>query len=293
MIFLCSILMTSLLTVGLFRLAGAILVFPSGEAGEAILMVKGTRSISKRMEAAAVEPLARLIARLLHMSEYRKRQLSIDLARLNITDTPELYTGRGIAKTVLLFLGGFIFIPAGFPVLAFLTVIIGILLYFKDKQDFTKKLHRLNRQIESELPRMVETLNYSLPANRDIILFFEKYRYVAGKAMERELNRLLLDMKTGNPEAALREWDARLGVPSLSAFVGILCCSYQGIDQHTNLLVLEKDIRARERETLRREVQKRPGRVKSAVLILTLMMILLFMVPLALMILKNIQFLGL
>ena len=197
------------------------------------------------------------------MSEYRKRQLAVDLGRLGITDSPELYTARAIAKTVLFIAAGLIFIPAGFPLLAVLSAIAGILIYIKDRQDFTKKLHRLNRQIESELPRLVETLNYSLPANRDIILFFEKYRHVAGKAMERELNRLLLDMKTGNPEAALREWDARLGIPSLSAFVGILCSSYQGIDQRTNLLVLEQDIRARERENLRREVQKRPGQGES------------------------------
>lgn len=293
MIFLSSILMIALLAFGLLKLADAVIVLHSSRAGEAILAVRGTQSLSKRMVSAVIDPLARLITRLLHMSEYQRRQLTIDLGRLGFTDSPEQYMAKTIAKSVLFIAAGLIFIPAGFPLLAVLSIVAGILIYIKDRQDFSKKLNLLNRQIESELPRLVETLNYSLLANRDIILFFEKYRHVAGKAMERELIQLLLDMKTGNPEAALREWDARLGIPSLSAFVGILCSAYQGIDQRTNLLVLEQDIRARERENLRREVQKRPGRVKAAALILTLLMIIMFMVPLGLMIFKNIQILGL
>ena len=57
MIIAYSLITVTLLAFGLFRLADAILVLPSAKAGEAILAVKGTRSISKRIEAAAVEPL--------------------------------------------------------------------------------------------------------------------------------------------------------------------------------------------------------------------------------------------
>jgi hypothetical protein len=99
-------------------------------------------------------------------------------------------------------------------------------------------------------------------------------------------------MKTGNMEAALRRMDARLGLPTFSALCAVLCGANQGVDQQTSLLVLEQDMRARERETLRRSMEKRPGRIKAASFILTFLMILLFMVPLMLLIIRNLQTVG-
>jgi hypothetical protein len=149
-----------------------------------------------------------------------------------------------------------------------------------------------NREIEAELPRLVETLNCALQDSRDLLAFFEKYRRVAGKALGTELDRLLADMKTGNQEAALRRTDARLGLPSFSALCSILCGAHQGVDQHVSLLVLEQDLRTKEREALRRTMEKKPGRIKTASFILTVLMILMFMVPLVLMIIENLQAVG-
>jgi len=149
-----------------------------------------------------------------------------------------------------------------------------------------------NREIEAELPRLVETMNYTLQDNRDMLSFFEKYRRVAGKALGMELDQLITEMRIGNQEAALRSMDARLGLPSFSALCAVLCGVYQGVDQHTSLLVLEQDMRTKERETLRRLMEKRPGRIKTASFILTMLMILMFMVPLVLMIIGNLTAVG-
>jgi hypothetical protein len=51
-------------------------------------------------------------------------------------------------------------------------------------------------------------------------------------------------------------------------------------------------MRTKERETLRRLMEKRPGRIKVASFILTILMILMFMVPLVLMIIGNLQAVG-
>jgi hypothetical protein len=56
--------------------------------------------------------------------------------------------------------------------------------------------------------------------------------------------------------------------------------------------VLEQDIRTKEREALRREMEKRPGRIKAASFILTILMIFMFMVPLILLIIKDLQIVG-
>jgi len=150
-----------------------------------------------------------------------------------------------------------------------------------------------NREIEAELPRLVETMNYTLQDNRDMLAFFEKYRRVAGKALGIELDRLITDMRIGNQETALRRMEARLNLPSFSALCAVLCGVYQGVDQRTSLLVLEQDMRTKERETLRRLMEKRPGRIKAASLILTVLMILMFMVPLVLLIIGNLAAVGL
>ncbi len=135
-------------------------------------------------------------------------------------------------------------------------------------------------------------MNYSLQDNRDMLTFFEKYRKVAGKALGVELDRLITDMQIGNHEAALRNMDARLGLPSFSTLCAVLCGVYQGVDQHTSLVVLEQDMRTKEREALRRLMEKRPGRIKIASFILTMLMIIMFMVPLILLIIGNLQAAG-
>jgi len=173
-----------------------------------------------------------------------------------------------------------------------LTAVAAVLSYFQRMQTVRKRVEAQNREIEAELPRMVETMNYTLQDNRDMLAFFEKYRRVAGKALGVELDRLITDMQIGNHEAALRNMDARLNLPSFSALCAVLCGVYKGVDQHTSLLVLEQDMRTKERETLRRLMEKRPGRIKIASFILTILMILMFMVPLVLMIISNLQAVG-
>ena len=51
----------------------------------------------------------------------------------------------------------------------------------------------------------------------------------------------------------------------------------QGTDQRTSLAILLRDIRTKERELLRRRMEKRPGRIKTACFLLTVEMILMFM----------------
>ena len=131
---------------------------------------------------------------------------------------------------------------------------------------------------------MVGTLECTLGNNRDLIGFFSRYRRVAGKVMGRELDVLLTDLQTGNQELALRRMEGRVQSSNLSALIMVLLGVDQGTDQRTSLAVLSRDIRTKERELTRRRMEKRPGRIKTACLLLTVEMILMFMVPLVMMI---------
>lgn len=291
MTLILNLLSAFLLTLGLYRLAQAVLAFPSGQSVQAIQNIHGKHSLSQRFQDALL-PLARLLSKLFPMSDYRKKRLDTDFARLRITQPPEDFVSQAKARSLLMTLIGAVFIPLGIPLLALLTAVISVLAYFKATQTIRKKVEAQNREIEAELPRLTETLIYSLQDSRDLISFFEKYRNVAGKALGMELDRLILDMKTGNPETALRGMESRLGLPSFSALCAVLCGVHQGVDQQTSLLVLEQDMRTKERETLRRLMEKRPGRIKAASFILTMLLIFLFMVPLVILIINNLQGVG-
>lgn len=279
------------LSLGLYQMAQAAFAFSSGQSIQAIKNIHGKRSLPQRFQDALL-PLARLLSKLFPMSDYRKKRLEADFARLNITQQPEDFISQAKARSLLLVLIGALFIPFGIPWLALLTAVISVLAYFQTTQTIRKKVEANNREIEAELPRLTETLIYSLQDSRDLISFFEKYRKVSGKALGIELDHLVLDMKTGNQEAALHSMDARLGLPSFSALSTVLCGVHQGVDQQTSLLVLEQDMRTKEREALRRLMEKRPGRIKAASFILTILLIFLFMVPLVILIINNLQAVG-
>lgn len=291
MTFLLLSLSVVLFAFGLYRLAQAAVSLPSGKIIQAIKSIHGRRDTAKRLQDALL-PLARLFSRLFPMSEYKQRRLQADFSRLNITQTPQDFVGAVMAKSLLLALIGLLFVPLGIPWLSLITTVAALLAYFQSMQTVRKKMETQNREIEVELPRLVETLNYTLQDNRDMLAFFKKYRHVAGKALGAELDRLILDMKTGNQQAALRRMDARLGLPSFAALCAVLCGVHQGVDQHLSLLMLEQDMRTKERESLRRGMEKRPGRIKVASFILTITMILLFMVPLILLIIESLQAVG-
>ena len=291
MMWMLFILTAVLLSFGLYRIAQTAMCLPSGKTIKAVKHIRGKQDAAQKMQSALM-PLAKLLSKLIPMSEYKEKRLAADFARLNIRQTPKEFVAAVMAKSLLLGVLGLVFIPIGISALSLLTAVAAVLAYFQGMQSIRKKVEKLNREIEAELPRMVETLNYAMQDNRDLLAFFEKYRKVSGKALGVELDRLLIDMKTGNQKTALCSLDARLGLPSMSTLIAILCGVHQGVDQQMSLLVLEQDLRTKVRETLRRSMEKRPGRIKAASFILTALMILMFMVPLVLMIINNLKNAG-
>jgi len=281
-----------LLAAGLFFLTSHILRLPSRKSAKAIAGIHGKPGMTEKLQKA-IHPLAALLACVFPMGGYRAKRMLADFERLGMTLTPKEYAASELAKALLLGLTGLIFIPRGLPWLTLLTGMLGLFSYFRSMQSIRKRVQQLDREIEAEMPRLVETLNLSFQENRDLIGVFEKYRLVSGEALVTELDRLILNLKTGNQERALKEMESRLNLPSFSALTAALCGVHKGIDQRTSLLVLEQDLRTSERERLRREMETGEKRVKTASFILTILMIALFMIPIVLLILRNLTAVGL
>ncbi len=282
----------ALFAAGAYSVISYILRLPSGKAARAIAGIHGRPGIAEKLQRS-LKPLANLLDRLFPMSGYREKRVQADFSQLKIEQTPQEFMADEKAKALLLGLLGILFIPLGLPWFTLLTAMIGLLSYSRSMQSIRKRVQKLNREIELELPRLVETLNFTFMENRDLISVFEKYRKVAGKALGEELDRLLLDMKTGSQEKALKEMDARLNIPSFSALTAVLCGVHKGVDQRTSLLVLEQDLRVAERERMRRDMESSPKRVKTACFILTILMITMFMIPIILLIINNLTAAGL
>lgn len=292
MTWLICTLAALLYAAGFYLLAAYLLRLASGKMAKAIAATHGKPSLTERLQKA-LHPLAVLLSRLFPMGVYRAKRMQADFTRLGLTQTPQDYAASELAKALLLGLAGAVFIPLGLPWFTLLTGMLGLMSYFRSMQSIRKKVQQLDREIEAEMPRLAETLNLTFQGHRDLISVFEKYRRVSGEALGRELDRLILDLKTGNQERALKQMDARLCLPSFSALCAILCGVHKGVDQRTSLLVLEQDLRTSERERLRREMDNGPKRIKTASFILTFLMIALFMIPIVLLIIKNLTAVGL
>ena len=292
MSFLLKIAFVALMSIGLYNIAAYFLYLPGRHIRDLIRYPHGKPSFEEQT-AKTMRPLTAIIARILPLSEYKRQRYEADFARLGITLPPQEYMAGQIAKSLLLAALGLAFIPLGIPWLSVLTCLVGVLAYFQSTSKLRKRIEKLNQAIDAELPRMVGTMECTLGNNRDLIGFFSRYRRVAGKIMGQELDVLLTDLQTGNQELALRRMEGRIQSSNLSALIMVLLGVDQGIDQRTSLAVLSRDIRTKERELTRRRMEKRPGRIKTACLILTVEMILMFMVPLVMMIVSTLSQVGL
>ena len=293
LIFLLLVCGAILIIHGLYKIADFFLVFPSKKTKAAFRQLFGKKDFRQRLSDTFVKSIARLIAKALHVSEYKKRQMIRELDRVGMKKTPEEFIAENISRSIWVGILGLLFVPMGMPVFSILMIILAVMLYQKNSRSIKTKIAKINREIESELPRLVETLNYTLSDNNDLISFFERYRRVAGKAMGEALDRLILNMKTGNVNDALRDFDKSIALPHVSTLVSTLLGITYGIDQTTTLIVMEKDFRSHQREILRREIDKRPGKIKIASIILTINMIILMMIPLIIMIIESFSETGL
>ena len=291
-ILLLRILIAILVTLGIWKIASTALLLPGRAIRSRIRNPNGKRSSDEQLREILRVPIG-LLEKTMPISDYKLHRLEQDFQRLEMSDSPRYFLAFAMAKSLMVCVLGLSFILLGVPWLSLISVVLAILMYAQTSQNIHKRVQRLNQRIESALPRMVDTMEHSLQGNRDLIDFFRRYRKSAGHALGREIDVLLADMQTGNQEMALKRMDTRVGSAALSTLVAILCGVNQGIDQRTSLAIFAADLRTKERERLKKQLESSPGHIKAASLILTFLMVGMFMVPLVLMIIETVAGTGL
>jgi len=221
----------------------------------------------------------RALARLIILSPERRSVVEKKLYRAGYRATPELFYSDVIlrASAVCLLAPALAFLDNKLAAAA--TVLLAVGLYYKWIGEPDARLKKIASSISDELPRFVSVLNYSMSTDRDLLRAIERYIKIAKPALRGDLELLLLEMKAGNYTEALKRFDSRIGNSQLSAFVSGLIDAGRGVDQKTFFYLMEENMKALFIENRKKELSRRPAKVKKAIIAVGLCMFLLYLVP--------------
>ena len=195
--------------------------------------------------AAKAAPLVRLDA-------YKRRKLEAQLKSAEIQMSPETYVAAAWVK------GGLIGLPALliFPILAPVILFLAVAVFFKEQKRADEIVQQRREEIETELPRFVNTVEQELRSSRDVLNILKAYQHNAGHAMKRELEITIADMASGNEENALTRWESRIGSTMLSDVVrGLISVKY--------FQMLYMTFKQLELQKLKLEAMKQPGKMRK------------------------------
>lgn len=232
--------------------------------------------------------LAVWIAGKLRMNEYRKAQLASDLRSAGIPLTPEMHIANALVQSLLV---GVLAIPVFFlmPVMSAVLVGAAVYLYFYNARGVAEKIREKRRAIEFELPRFVAHIDKTLKHNRDVLAIIDSYKENAGDAMASELEITAADMRSGNYEAALTRLESRVGSSMLSDVTRGLIGVLRGDDTDAYWSNLTLKFSDYQRQLLKAEALKVPGKVRRLSMVLLYCFLAMYMVVIILQIVESMQ----
>lgn len=272
-----QIVFAILIGIGIFLISADLLRIPHIKTSRAF------HNLSKRQKKKAsllelwLQGAAKLVARHLKLNEYRRLQLVSDLQTAGMEITPELYIAVAIIKAGLC---GLLAIPAFFifPLIVPLIIVLAILMYFKEAKSVQTRIAKRREVIEYELPRLVSTIEKTLMHNRDVLGILETYKGNAGAALKGELSVTVADMRSGNYESALTRLESRVGSAMLSDVVRGLISVLRGDETDAYWATLTIKFADIQRQNLKRQAQKVPGKVRRLSMVLLFCFIAVYLV---------------
>lgn len=221
--------------------------------------------------------LANMISSKMHLNEYRRLQLKVDLESADIKLSPEQYIANAIVKA--LFVGCF-GIPFLFfaPLLSLVIIIMAFVVFNGESKKVSKTIREKRRQIENELPRLVANIDKTLQHSRDILGILDSYKDSAGEELKQELEITVADMRSGNYEVALTRLESRVGSSMMSDVTRGLIAVMRGdkTDVYWGNLVLK--FSDYQRTLLKNEANKAPKRVRKLSMVLLFCFMLTYVV---------------
>ncbi|MBQ2468219.1 MAG: secretion protein F, partial [Clostridia bacterium] len=205
--------------------------------------------------------LAMWISKRLRLNEYKRMQLETDLKSAGMNLSPEMHIANSIVKAMLV---GVFAIPLFliFPLLAPVVIALAVFMYFRESKGVANRIKAKRKAIEYELSRFVSHIEKTLKHNRDVLYILDNYKNTAGPELKSELEITVADMRSGNYEAALTRLENRVGSSMLSDVSRGLISVLRGDDTEVFWTSLGVKFADYQRQLLKQEAQKVPGKVK-------------------------------
>ena len=244
---------------------------------------KAIHDVAKRQEKKTstldiwLGDLAMWISTKLRLNEFKRIQLEIDLRSAGINMSPEMHIANSLVKAMLI---GILAIPMLFifPLLSPIIIALAVMMYFKASKGVADKIRKKRRRIEYELPRFVSHIDKTLKHNRDVLYILDSYHKNAGDEMKHEIGITVADMRSGNYEAALTRFEARVGSSMLSDVTRGLIGVLRGDETEVYWSSLAVKFSDYQRQLLKQQAQKIPGKVKRLSVCLLVCFMLIYIV---------------
>lgn len=215
-----------------------------------------------------VYALANPIAKLIRLSPDSQAYLKEMLAECELAVTPEQYYARAVVMGLLTLPLTPLIILAGLPYLWPVTLLLSVLVYFKNVNQIKDKRSAQKKARQRAMPHLIRSILAQVNTIQtnlvqiDLLKVFEDYLRVADAAFYQPVARLISEIRiTGDVEYSLQNFEQRLLLPEITSLVNALIGIYRGEDQLTTLQFIAHDTDARARELIKGELAKRPGKV--------------------------------
>ena len=227
------------------------------------------------------------ISKRLRINEFKRMQLEIDLRSAGVNMSPEMHIANSIVKSMLI---GILAVPMLFifPLLSPIIVALAVMMYFKASKGVADKIKEKRRHIEYELPRFVSHIEKTLKHNRDVLYILDSYKNNAGDELKQELEITIADMRSGNYEAALTRFESRVGSSMLSDVTRGLIGVLRGDETDVYWAGLAVKFSDYQRQLLKQQAQKIPGKVKRLSMCLLFCFMLIYIVVIGMEIMNSI-----
>lgn len=244
--------------VGLFGLTTAL--WPAVYAPAAAAIKKRSPKQITQSEIM-INSFAQRLVRYIDIDPIKRVAMEEELQSLGYTISPEMFRARSLATALIYSSTVLCFIILS-PLVG--VTIWGVLLWVlfsNAEKKLDKEIEKRRLSIEKELPQFAGTIRQCLNTTHDVVAIMEAYRKVCGSALKMEIEKTLNDMHTGNPERALKAFEARVSSTKLSELTRGLVSVMRGDDQRIYFDMLTMQLQKTANEAVAKELQLRPQKL--------------------------------
>lgn len=255
-----------LLIAGMFMTVSGVLKLPPQRTSQRLRSVSGKETMTEMLKRHLLLPVIKIAAPFIRIDDFKERRMKIKLERAELKLSPKEYYARAFVMAVCTLAVGVVLALMIMLEMSVIVCALSAIVYFHCIDEVNDKLKEKDERIERELPKFVRAIVQGLKTERDVIKLVETYSDIASDGLRYDIEVLVLDLKSGNFENAMLDFDKRVGNAYMSRLVKALIAVNRGDNQEAALNHLLSDMSLLSHENMQRELNKRPGRVRMMVI---------------------------